>query len=172
MTPELVIKNGKIVTPFSTYEGDDMAVEKGKIAAIGRHGSFPDAREMIDAKGKYILPGIIDGHVHFREPGSTYKEDFETSSMAAAAGGVTTIFDTPNNTPFICTVEAMRQKLEIIRNKACVDYGLVAAIVGDSISEIPKLSQAGINVFKIFMRERWAAYPFRMTEASSRHLSS
>jgi dihydroorotase len=159
MTPELVIKNGKIVTPFSTYEGDDIAVEKGKIAAIDRQGSFPEAREVIDAKGKYILPGIIDVHVHFREPGSTYKEDFETGSMAAAAGGVTTIFDMPNNTPFICTVEALNQKLEIIKNKAYVDYGLVAAIVGDSISEIPKLSEAGINVFKIFMGETVGGVP-------------
>jgi len=151
MTVDLVIKNGKIVTPQAIHEGDDIAVEKGEIVAIDRQGSFSEAKEVIDAAGKYILPGIIDVHVHFREPGYTYKEDFETGSMAAAAGGVTTVFDMPNNKPFITTVEAYKQKLELIRSKAYVDYGLIAAVVGNSIEEIPKLAEAGVNVFKIFM---------------------
>jgi len=151
MAVDLVIKNGKIVTPQAIHEGDDIAVEKGKIVAIDRQGSFSEAKEVIDAAGEYVLPGIIDVHVHFREPGYTYKEDFETGSMAAAAGGVTTVFDMPNNKPFITTVEAYKQKLELIRSKAYVDYGLIAAVVGDSIEEIPKLAEAGINVFKIFM---------------------
>jgi len=159
MVMELVIKNGKIVTPQSTHEGDDIAVEKGKIVAIDRRGSFPEAKEVIDATGKYILPGIIDVHVHFREPGFTYKEDFETGTMAAAAGGVTTIFDMPNNKPFISTVEAFKQKMEMIRSKAYVDYGLVAAIVQDTIPEIPGLAEAGINVFKIFMGETVGGVP-------------
>lgn len=151
MAVDLVIRNGKIVTPQGIYEGDDIAVEKGKIVAIDKQGSSPEAKENIDAKGKYVLPGIIDVHVHFREPGYTYKEDFETGSMAAAAGGVTTVCDMPNNQPFCSTVKAFQQKLEFIRNKAYVDYGLVAAVVGDTIEEIPKLAEAGINVFKIFM---------------------
>ena len=151
MAVDLVIRNGKIVTPQGIYEGDDIAVEKGKIVAIDKRGSFPKAKEVIDAVGKYVLPGIIDVHVHFREPGYTYKEDFETGSMAAAAGGVTTICDMPNNQPFCSTVEAFLQKKEIIKNKAYVDYGLVAAVVGDTVEEIPKLAEAGINVFKIFM---------------------
>jgi dihydroorotase len=114
---------------------------------------------VIDAAGKYILPGIIDVHVHFREPGFTYKEDFGTGTMAAAAGGVTTIFDMPNNKPFITTVKAFKEKLELIRNKGYVDYGLVVAIVGDSISEIPGLAEAGANVYKIFMGETVGGVP-------------
>ncbi len=151
MAVDLVIRNGKIVTPQGIYEGDDIAVEKGKIVAIDKRGSFPETKETVDATGKYVLPGIIDVHVHFREPGYEYKEDFETGSMAAAAGGVTTVCDMPNNQPFCSTVEAFQQKKEIIRNKAYVDYGLVAAVVGETIEEIPKLAEAGINVFKIFM---------------------
>ena len=151
MAMDLVIRNGKIVTPQGIYEGDDIAVEKGKIVAIDKGGSFPKAQETIDAVGKYVLPGIIDAHVHFREPGYEYKEDFETGSMAAAAGGVTTVCDMPNNQPFCSTVEAFQRKKEVIRNKAYVDYGLVAAVVGETIEEIPKLAQAGINIFKIFM---------------------
>jgi len=78
MFADLVIKNGKIVTPQVTYEGDDIAVKDGKIIAIDKQGSFAEAKEVIDVKGKYILPGLIDVHVHFREPGLTYKEDFTT----------------------------------------------------------------------------------------------
>jgi len=151
MFADLVIKNGKIVTPQVTYEGDDIAVKDGKIIAIDKQGSFAEAKEVIDVKGKYILPGLIDVHVHFREPGLTYKEDFTTGSMGAAVGGITTVCDMPNCVPFTCTLEAYQQKLDIIKNKAYVDYGLIAAIVGNSIQEIPKLAEAGINVFKIFM---------------------
>ncbi|MBW1691156.1 MAG: allantoinase AllB [Deltaproteobacteria bacterium] len=153
MAIELVIKNGKIVTSQVEYEGDDIAIEKGKIVAIRKQGSFPEAKEVIDAEGKYILPGIIDVHVHFREPGFTYKEDFETGSMGAAAGGVTTVFDMPNNKPYIATVEALEQKLESIQHKAYVDFGLIAAVTANSIHEIPALAKAGINAFKIFMAD-------------------
>ena len=159
MGADLVIKNGKIVTTQAIYEGDDIAVSRGKILAIDKAGSFPEAKEVIDAMGRYVLPGIIDVHVHLRDPGFTYKEDFETGTMAAAAGGVTTVFDMPNNKPFITTVEAFKQKLAIIKNRAYVDYGLIAAIVGDSIPEIPKLAEAGINVFKIFMGETVGGIP-------------
>ncbi len=156
---DLVLKNGKVVTTQSVYEGDDIAIKEGKIYAIDKTGSFSEAREVIDASGKYILPGIIDVHVHFREPGFTYKEDFETGTRAAAAGGVTTIFDMPNNKPFITTVETFKEKLELIKNKAYVDYGLVVAIVGDSISEILGLAEAGANVYKIFMGETVGGVP-------------
>ena len=159
MVMDLVIKNGKIVTTQGIHEGDDVAVEQGKVVAIDRGGSFPQAKDVIDAAGKYILPGVIDVHVHFREPGYTYKEDFETGSMAAAAGGVTTVFDMPNNQPFCSTVEAFEQKREIIKSKAYVDYGLIAAVVGDTVEEIPKLAEAGINVFKIFMGETVGGVP-------------
>jgi dihydroorotase (multifunctional complex type) len=151
MAFDLVIRNGKIATPQGIYEGDDIAVEEGKIVAIDKRGCFLKAEEIIDAEGKYILPGIIDVHVHFREPGYTYKEDFETGSMAAAAGGVTTVCDMPNNEPCCSTIEAYQQKLEIVKDRAYVDYGMTAAVVEDTVEEIPKLAEAGINVFKIFM---------------------
>jgi len=151
MSIDLVIKNGKIVTSQATYEGDDIAVKDGKIIAINKQGSFTGAKEVIDIQGKYILSGLIDVHVHFREPGLTYKEDFTTGSTAAAMGGITAVCDMPNCIPFTCTLEAYQQKLEVIKDKAYVDYGLIAAIVSNSIQEIPKLAEAGINVFKIFM---------------------
>ncbi|MDP2645233.1 MAG: allantoinase AllB [Desulfobacterales bacterium] len=148
---DLVISNGKIVSPRKTREGDDIAVEKGKIAAIGPRGSFPRAKEKLDATGKYILPGVIDAHVHFREPGYEYKEDFKTGTLAAAAGGVTMVLDMPNNLPFCCTVEAFEKKLALVSPKAHVDFGLVAAVTAESLGEIPGLARAGVNVYKIFM---------------------
>ena len=151
MYVDLVVKNGKIVTPQATYEGDDIAVKNGKIIAIDKQGSFTEAKEVINIKGKYILPGLIDVHVHFRDPGLTYKENFITGSTAAAMGGITTVCDMPNCVPSTCTLDAYQQKLEIVKSKSYVDYGLIAAIVGNSIQEIPKLAEAGINVFKIFM---------------------
>lgn len=151
MNMDLVIKNGKIVTSQGTYEGDDIAIKDGKIFAIEKSGSFPESKETVDVKGKYILPGLIDVHVHFREPGLTYKEDFSTGSTAAAIGGITSVCDMPNCVPFTCTLDAYEEKLDIIKDKAYVDYGLIAAVVGDSIQEIPKLADAGINVYKIFM---------------------
>ena len=146
MNVDLVIKNGKIVSPQCVYEGDDIAVKDGTIVAIDRQGSFPDAKEVIDATGKYVLPGVIDGHVHFREPGYEYKEDFGTGSMAAAYGGVTTVLDMPNNLPFCSTVDALQEKLKIIGPKAYVDYGLVVAVVGETVEEIPALADNGANV--------------------------
>lgn len=148
---DLVIRNGKIVSSQGTYAGDDIAVKDGKVAAIDRQGSFPDAKKTIDASGKYVLPGIIDAHVHFREPGYEYKEDFGTGSTAAACGGVTTVLDMPNNLPFCSTPEALKEKLKMIKPKAYVDYGLVVAIVGETVEMIPALAKGGANVFKIFM---------------------
>lgn len=151
MNFDLVIKNGKIVTSQSTHEGDDVAVKDGKIVAIDRQGSFTDATETYDASGQYVLPGIIDAHVHFREPGYEYKEDFGTGSRAAAYGGVTTVLDMPNNLPFCSTAQALKEKMELVAPKAFVDYGFVVAIVGETVDEIPALVEAGANVYKIFM---------------------
>ncbi|MFC1814606.1 allantoinase AllB [Thermodesulfobacteriota bacterium] len=151
MNVDLVVKNGKIVSSQGTYEGDDIAVKDGKIVAIDRQGSFPEASEVVDATGKYVLAGIIDAHVHFREPGYEYKEDFGTGSRAAAYGGVTTVLDMPNNLPFCSTAKALKEKMDLVAPKAFVDYGLVVAVVGETVEQIPALAEAGANVYKIFM---------------------
>ena len=82
MAADLVIKNGWVVTPDATFKGG-VAISGEKIVAIGADDSLPQGKEEIDAKGKHILPGLFDGHVHFREPGMTHKEDFATGSTAA-----------------------------------------------------------------------------------------
>src|SRR3990167_11227254 len=109
MSADLVIKNGWVVTPAETIRGG-VAIKDEKFVAIGTDDSLPDGKEVIDAKGNHILPGIIDGHVHFREPGLTYKEDFGTGSAAAVCGGVTTVIDMPNVVPPTADADKVKEK--------------------------------------------------------------
>ncbi|MBD3207264.1 amidohydrolase family protein [Candidatus Bathyarchaeota archaeon] len=103
--------NGKIWTRGTIFEGG-LHILNGQIEKIGKESKLPEA-EKLDAKGNLILPGLIDLHVHFREPGDTHKEDFLTGTRAAAAGGVTTVVDEPNNTPVISTPERLERILII-----------------------------------------------------------
>ncbi|MCZ6548371.1 MAG: dihydroorotase family protein [Deltaproteobacteria bacterium] len=98
MSVDLVIKNGWVVTPEEEFKGG-VAIKDEKFVCIGTDDTLPKGKEEIDAKGKHILPGIIDGHVHFREPGLTHKEDFGTGSTAAVCGGVVMVVDMPNTIP-------------------------------------------------------------------------
>jgi dihydroorotase-like cyclic amidohydrolase len=108
---DLLVRNGTIVTATSTFEAD-IGVVGEKIAAIGAiDGS---AHQVVDATGLHVLPGVIDGHVHFREPGLEYKEDFGTGSRAAVMGGVTTVLEMPNTIPPTSTAERVRHKLELL----------------------------------------------------------
>ncbi|MDR2156423.1 MAG: dihydroorotase family protein, partial [Clostridiales Family XIII bacterium] len=101
----------------------------------------------IDAEGKYLLPGCVDVHVHFRDPGLTYKEDFATGSMAAAAGGVTTVFDMPNVQPPTLNVENFEIKRKIAEEKSYVNYGIYAYLV-NNLDQIDGLIEAGVCGFK------------------------
>ena len=95
-----LIQGGTLVNEGQSFEGS-IIVEDGKISQISQGHTTPEASfdEIIDASGCFVLPGIIDDHVHFREPGLTEKADIDTESRAAAAGGVTTYFDMPNTVP-------------------------------------------------------------------------
>jgi dihydroorotase len=149
---DLLIKNGIIATPQGCFEGD-LAVDHGVITAIGSSGRTSDAREMVDARGLHILPGLVDDHVHFREPGMDYKEDFETGSKAAAAGGVTTIFDMPNTSPPLTTVDQFHEKLKIVQGRSFVDYGFYAALVAENLDQLVDLAEVGVAGYKLYMGE-------------------
>ena len=124
-----------------------ITVNNGKIISIKKLPTKSD--DIIDLKGKTVLPGLIDVHVHLRDPGLTEKEDFRTGTMAAAHGGFTTVFDMPNTLPPTNTVDAFCQKMEIAQKKSLVDYGLHAGVGDlDEIKEIAKLKPVS---FKIFM---------------------
>lgn len=147
---DLIIRNGTVVTSAESFKAD-VGVSGGKIAFIGNIEYNVKADKVFDAEGLFVLPGVIDAHVHFREPGLTYKEDFETGSRAAAKGGITFFADMPNTIPPTSTVELLRQKLQIAKKKSCIDFGLFALLNNDNIDEIPKLVEAGALGFKVFL---------------------
>ncbi len=95
---DTIVANGTVVGETGRARAD-IAIRDGIIVGIGEAASLPPADRTIDATAKHILPGVIDVHVHFREPGMTHKEDWETGSAAAAVGGVTTVFEMPNTVP-------------------------------------------------------------------------
>ena len=156
MSYDLVIKNGAVVTPEATFQAN-VGVKDGLIAAIASEDLT--GRRVINAAGLYLLPGLIDGHVHFRDPGLTYKEDLATGSQAAAAGGICTIIDMPNTKPPLSTVEAFQEKKTLGESKSCVDFGVVAVVVQDNVDLIPELATTGILGYKIFMGETVGAIP-------------
>lgn len=147
MTQSMSIVNAKIWLEDGLYEGG-LFVEDGKIAKIGK--SMPEADHVMDAKGNLVLPGLVDLHVHFREPGFTHKEDFYTGSCAAAAGGITTIVDEPNNNPVTSTPDALRDKMSLIQRKAAVDYTFSVALHADTLEHIPVFREMGVNCFAVF----------------------
>jgi len=120
-----VVKNGLIVDSEKVYQGN-IYIKDEKIAAITCNELEGEADEVTDARGKYVLPGLIDIHVHSRdgENGATYKEDFYHSSMSAAIGGLTTVFEMPNSNPAICNVENLEKQIKNLTPKAFVDFAI------------------------------------------------
>jgi len=147
-----IIKNGTIVTARETYPGN-IYIKDEKIAAISAVELPGEAGEVTDAKGKYVLPGFIDAHVHSRDgyEGAHYKEDFFHSTMAGACGGITTIFEMPNCNPAIYSVENLEKLIECVTPKANVDFGVWGLCLGDlNNHNLMALKEAGVMAFKFF----------------------
>ncbi len=142
---DFVLKNAKTVTPNGIIEGD-VGISGGKIAKIGTITEKGGAER--DCTGLFILPGAIDMHVHFRDPGFTEKEDFHTGSCAAAAGGITTVIDMPNTNPPTLTCEALAEKRAIAAEKSVVNYGFYMALSENNLDEIKNAENiAGVKLF-------------------------
>ncbi len=150
MNADLVIENGKVVSPDAVIEAS-IAVKDGRILAVGAPEAMPGAKETLDAAGMHILPGAIDVHVHFRDPGYPHKEDWESGTAAAAFGGVTTVFDMPNTIPPTGSAEILAAKHAIAVSKAHVDFGLYGLLGDDTIANVPALVEGGIIGFKLYM---------------------
>ncbi len=144
----LLIQGGHIVNEGRVQDGD-IVVEDGIISAISPHTS--DFDEVIDATGCYVLPGIIDDHVHFREPGLTDKADIDTESQAAAAGGVTSYFDMPNCNPQTTTLKALEDKFALARQKSHVNYSFFYGATNDNADSFAQLPASRIPGIKLFM---------------------
>ncbi len=147
-TFDLVIRGGEILTSSGITEAD-IGISDGKIAAINKSDHIFASRSF-SADGKLILPGLLDSHVHFRDPGLTHKEDFETGTKGAAAGGVTAIFDMPTTLPVVTTEKLFLEKIEAVKGKAFVDYGLFGAAAMNNLGDISKLADAGAIAFKTY----------------------
>lgn len=160
---DLVLTGGTVVTGATRFRAD-VAIKDGLIALVGAPHAMPAARERLDATGLHLLPGAIDVHVHFREPGYTHKEDWRTGSAAAAMGGVTTVFEMPNTNPPTRSLAELREK-QAAASKSHVDFGLYGLLAEDNIAELPGLIEGGVNAFKCFMGNTFGNLPSPSTGA-------
>lgn len=152
MQYDLLIKNGTAVS--SKFKRKfDIAIKNGKIAAIFESGICEknEAVRVYDADGQFVLPGIVDAHVHFRTPGLSYKEDFATGSNAAVHGGVTTVLDMPNVKPITNTRRLLLERVETAQKECLVNIGFFALLTEDNIDEMSGMAEAGAVGFKIFL---------------------
>jgi dihydroorotase len=161
---DLVIRGGQVVTPDAVFKAS-VAVKDGVVAAVGADELMPQAREVLDARGLHVLPGAIDVHVHFRDPGYPHKEDFASGTAGAACGGVTTVFDMPNTIPPTGTAEALAAKHTIAAAKAHVDFGLYGLLGEDTIANVPALLDGGVIGFKLYMGNTFGKIPSPSTGA-------
>ena len=156
---EFAIKGAR-VWHRGSFQSVSVAVRDGKIVDVSKKAHEKFSR-VIDASGKYLIPGLVDLHVHTRDPGFTHKEDFMTATKAAAAGGVTTIVDMPNLNPAPNTAELYEAKIKDCKNKSLIDFNSYA--LPTKLEEIPRIAKLGAVGFKFFMmlpRGAKPVYPY------------
>ena len=148
---QTLITNGRIVNEGQSFDGF-VVIEGDSIKSIGK-GEAPrgDYDETVDATGCLVLPGIIDDHVHFREPGLTHKADMASESRAAAAGGVTSYLDMPNTVPQTTTLEALQDKRDRARQKSLVNYGFFFGATNGNSDLFASLDRHAVPGIKLFM---------------------
>ena len=149
METKLII-NANIVNEGKVFEGDVLI--RGKyIEAIGKDLSSRAADRIIDAKGQYLFPGVIDDQVHFREPGLTHKGNIYSESRAAVAGGVTSFMEMPNTNPPTFTQELLEQKYQIAAQSSLANYSFYMGASNDNLDEVMKTDITKVCGLKIFM---------------------
>lgn len=158
MPVDLYVKNGLVVTNETTFHGG-VAISNGKVVELVTGNHDIDAEETIDVQGKVILPGIVDSHVHFNEPGREHWEGYEAGSKAAAAGGITTFMEMPlNATPPSIDREKLLHKREAIKDKSVIDYAHWGGLVDNNLDDLADLHEDGVVAFKSFMSESGVDY--------------
>lgn len=146
---KLLLTNARLVNEGEIRDVD-VLIDRERIATIAATIAAPEGAKVIDLSGKYLLPGMIDDQVHFREPGMTYKGDLATESAAAAAGGITSFMDMPNVNPQTTTRSVLRDKYEIAKDRCTANYGFHFGATNGNIEEIKALQvgeAAGIKAF-------------------------
>jgi dihydroorotase len=146
----IIIRNGSIINRGSIQEGD-IFIKDGRIEKIGSHLSVEGACEEVDASGKWIIPGIIDDQVHFREPGLTHKADIASESRAAVAGGITSFMEMPNTNPPALTQELLEAKYQIAAGTSYANYSFFMGVSNENYDEVMRTSPKDVCGIKIFM---------------------
>ena len=141
-----LIHNALIVNEGQTIQGSVVITDQGRIAEVLTHGKPLSAPcdETIDATGCYLLPGAIDDHVHFRDPGLTHKADILSESRAAAAGGVTSIMDMPNTLPQTTTLEALDAKLNLLDERCIVNHSAYFGATNNNYGDFARLDRSRV----------------------------
>ena len=150
MTKSTLIKNATIVNENNTFKGD-VLIENEIIKEISSDIKTPENTDVIDAEGKYLIPGFIDDQVHFREPGLTHKANIATESRAAAAGGITTFIEQPNTVPQATTQELLEDKFEIASKDSYVNYSFMFGGTNTNLEELLKTDPKTVAGIKLFL---------------------
>jgi dihydroorotase len=147
---DYLIKNGKIVNEGNTFTGD-ILIQNGFIAKIGKDIMPLEGVKVIDAAGNYVVPGMIDDQVHFREPGLTHKADIASESKAAVAGGITSFIEQPNTVPNAVTQELLEQKYQIAARSSVANYSFMMGGTNDNLEELLKTNPRNVAGIKLFL---------------------
>lgn len=151
MKPDLYLQNGTIVTEEGVFHGG-VGVTHGLITQVVSGVPSLEARTIIDLEGKWLMPGLVDDHVHFNEPGHEDWERYRTGTMAAAAGGVTTILDMPlNAVPPTINIRELARKRAAVQGEAVVDYAHWGGLIHNNLADLQPLHEAGVIGLKAFM---------------------
>jgi allantoinase len=157
--PRTVIAHGTVVTDYAVLDAH-MVIDGETVTAVtDDDGVIATADEVIDARGRHVLPGAIDPHAHFEDPGHTEREDFTTGTSSAAAGGITTVIEHPLTYPPVTTVDLYVDKREMAGTKVVVDFGLWGALTSLSLEHMEGQWAQGAGGFKAFMPISDPSYP-------------
>jgi len=152
LTVDLVLHNAKIYTPRGVVEAG-LAVDEGKIIKIAKETKLPHASERLDIKGKIVLPGLIDPHVHLRDQQLAYKEDFFSGTSAAAAGGVTLTIDMPNNKPVTMSATSLKERMKLAENQVVTNIAFHSAFP-EIAEENRQIVEQGAVAFKLYLSQK------------------
>ncbi len=145
----ILLKNARMVNEGHITEGD-LLIEGDRISRLGKDLSHETAR-VIDLEGNYLLPGLIDDQVHFRQPGLTHKGDIASESRAAVAGGITSFMEQPNTVPQTTTLEKLEEKFEMAARSAYANYSFLLGGTNDNLEEIKRLDRKACSGIKLFL---------------------
>lgn len=161
---DLVVRNGTVVSPDALMQAD-LAIRDGRFVAIADRGALDlrapglEGAEVVDASGLHLLPGVIDAHVHFREPGLEHKEDWSSGSEAAVMGGVTTVLEMPNTIPPTDSGDRVREKQRLAEGRSWVDFGLFGLLARGGLERMRPMAEASVVGFKCFLGDTTGALP-------------